>query len=143
MQIKKIESTEEIATTFTLLQQIYENLSTKNYVENILKMMQEGYKMAASFDDLKCIAIVGFRYIHKLNYGKVIEIEDFVIDNDEAGESLLAWVKVQAKNSACKNIVGNLATKKQKAQRTFMQSGFVIDGFWFHMECLEKLPRSI
>jgi len=140
MQIKEIQTPEEIVQTFPVLRQIYDELNKETYVEDILNMMQRGYKMAAVFEDQhnengRCIGVVGIRIIRKLHYGKAIEIEDFMIDRQKrgigVGKMLLRFVEWQAANFGCKKIIGNLETKRIESQRIFTREKFLLDGFFF------------
>ena len=139
MQIKEILAREEIFETSYILKQIYEKLNQETYVEDILNMMQRGYRMAAVFENKdvengRCIGVVGVRIIRKLQYGKAIEIEDFMIDRKKrgigVGKMLIRWVEWQALNFDCKNIIGNLQTKRLESQRIFAREGFILDGFF-------------
>ena len=140
MQLKEIQTQEDIAKTFTVLLQIYEKLDEENYVENILNMMQNGYRMAGVFEsDNLCIGVVGIKITHKISLGKSIEIEDFMIHRQRrgigVGKILLKWVDWQAFNFECDNIVGNLQTARKESQKIFAREKFIIDGFSFKKEC--------
>jgi len=144
MQIKEIQTREEIAETFAVLTQIYENLNRETYIEDILNMMQRGYKMAAVFEDIafedgRCIGVIGIRIIRKLHYGKSVEIEDFMIDRKKrgigVGKMLLRFAEWQAVNFGCKHIIGNLETKRQESQKIFAREKFLLDGFLFKKTC--------
>lgn len=141
MQIKEIQNRDEISQTFSVLKQIYEELDEKTYVEDVLNMMQHNYKMAAVFEDSdnsQCIGVVGIRIIHKLHYGKAIEIEDFMIDRQKrgigVGKMLIRWVEWQCANFSCKNIIGTLETKRQESQRIFSREKLSLDGFFFRKD---------
>jgi GNAT superfamily N-acetyltransferase len=140
MQIKEIQSREEIFETYQVMSQIYDTLNEETYVDDILNMVQRGYKMTAVFEDEdvnngKCIGVVGIRIIRKLNYGKTIEIEDFMIDREKrnigVGKMLLRWVEWQAAIFGCKNIIGTLETRRLPSQKIFAREKFNIDGFFF------------
>lgn len=144
MQIKELQTREEILASYDVLVQIYEDLNRETYVEDILNMMQRGYKMAGVFQDAdvengRCVGVVGVRVIRKLHYGKAIEIEDFMIDRAKrgigVGKMLMRWVEWQAAVFGCKNIVGNLETKRLESQRIFSREKFVLDGFFFRKAC--------
>lgn len=140
MQIKEIQTKEEIAESFSVLTQIYQNLHAETYIEDLLTMMQSGYKMIGVFEDHhiengRCIGIAGIRIVQKLNYGKVIEIEDFIIDRQKrgvgVGKMLIRFIEWQAALFGCQNIIGNLETKRQESQKIFAREGFLLDGFFF------------
>ncbi|NBV06135.1 MAG: GNAT family N-acetyltransferase [Proteobacteria bacterium] len=144
MQIKEIQSREEISATFKVLVQIYEDLEEKTYTEDILNMMQRGYKMAGVFEDSKSgnldfIGVVGVRIVRKLHHGKIIEIEDFMIDRKKrgigVGKMLMRWVEWQATNFGCDNIIGTLETKRLESQKIFSREKFALDGFFFKKSC--------
>lgn len=143
MQIKEIQSREEIAQTYVILKQIYDELNEETYVEDVLNMMQRGYKMAAVYEDPhvengRCIGVVGIRIIRKLHYGKAVEIEDFMIDRKKrgigVGKILLRWVEWQATIFGCHKIIGCLESKRLESQRIFMREKFSLDGFFFKKE---------
>ncbi len=140
MQLKEIQSKEDITKTFPLLLQIYDNLDTRNYIEDLLNMMEHGYKMAGVFDDFgMCIGVVGTTISYKINLGKIIEIEDFMIHRQRrgigVGKMLLKWVDWQAMNFNCNHITGNLQTKRKESQAVFAREKFIIDGFNFVKKC--------
>ncbi len=140
MQIKEIQTREEILKTFNVLQQIYDTLNPNTYVDDVLNMMQRGYRMAAVFEDAEvrsgqCIGIIGVRIVRKIHYGNVIEIEDFMIDRQRrgigVGKMMIRWVEWQATIFGCKNILGILETKRLESQRIFSREKFILDGFFF------------
>lgn len=143
MQIKEIQSREEILQTFRVMIQIYEELQEDSYVEEVLNMMQRGYKMAGVFENESsnpnCIGVVGVRIIRKLHYGKAVEIEDFMIDRKKrgigVGKMLMRWVDWEAMNFGCHNIIGNLESKRLESQRIFSREKFNLDGFFFKKSC--------
>lgn len=140
MQIKEVQSREEVSETYKVLLQIYDNLNQETYVDDILNMMQRGYRMAAVFEnpeieDGRCIGVVGIQIAKRLNYGKVTEIEDFMIDrakrNIGVGKMLLRWVEWQTAVFECDNIIGTLETKRLPSQKIFSREKFTVDGFFF------------
>lgn len=136
MQIKEIQTREEIAATYSVLKQIYTNLPKETYIDDVLNQMQRGFKMAAVFEDFgPCIGVIGIRIIRKLQHGKALEIEDFMIDRAKrgigVGKMLIRWVEWQATIFSCKSIIGNLESQRQESQKIFSREKFLIDGFFF------------
>lgn len=138
MQIKEIQTIAEIAKSYEVLTQIYENLERETYINDILHMMEEGHKMAGVFEDddnEKCIGIIGIRLVHKINYGKSIEIEDFMIDRQRrgigVGKMLMRWAEWQSVISGCKNIIGILESKRLPSQKVYSREHFEIEGLFF------------
>ena len=139
MQLKEIQTKEDIAKTFMVLLQIYEDLDAETYVENMLDMMQNGYKIAAVFEEEIRVGVVGIDILKKLNLGKIIEIEDFMIHRQRrgigVGKMLLKWVEWQAMNFNCQYIIANLQTKRKESQKIFAREKFILDGFHFTKKC--------
>lgn len=140
MQIKEVQSREEIASTYKVISQIYDRLNEESYVDDILNMVQRGYKMAAVFEDIdisggQCIGVVGIRITRKLHHGKVAEIEDFMVcrqkRNIGVGKMLIRWVEWQAAIFQCTTIIGSLETKRDASQKIFAREKFLIDGLLF------------
>jgi hypothetical protein len=135
MQIKEIQTRKEILLSLELLNKVYEELPADYKAENIFSLIQEDYKMAVVFENEICVGFIAIRLTKKLFYGKIIEIEDFVIDNQkptaEIGATMLDWVEQQAKIFSCQNIMANFATKKLQSQKIFAQEKFILDGFLF------------
>jgi hypothetical protein len=140
MQIREVQSREEIMESFNVLAQIYSELNKDTYIDDILSMMQHGYRMAAVFEDAEidnglCIGVVGIRMVKKLHHGLAIEIEDFMIDRKRrgvgVGKMLTKWVEFQAVSNKCRSIIGALETKRLESQRIFAREGFILDGFFF------------
>jgi hypothetical protein len=134
MQIKEVKTREEVVKTFHFLAQTYENLEENSYILSVMKMLENGYKMIAVFSaqNQEIIAVSGFRIIDKIQYGKTLEIEDFAIDkNTEAGKILIQFVQNYAATFGCRNIIGNLATKRVESQKIFTSEKFFLDEFLF------------
>lgn len=140
MQIREIKKSAEILETYNIFLQIYDGLEKNSYTDNILKMMQQGYKMAAVFEDEnvengRCIGVVGVRSKNRIQYGATLEIEDFMIDRKKrgigVGKMLLRWVDWQALQQNCHHVLGSLETKRQESQKIFAREGFLLDGFSF------------
>jgi GNAT superfamily N-acetyltransferase len=139
MKLKEIIFKEEVMQTFPILKQIYTTLDHDFYVDQVMNMMHEGYKMAAVIEDGgKCIGVLGMRLIRRINLGKTIEIEDFMIDRQRrgigVGKMLLKWVDWQAMNLGCENIICDLQTKRRESQAIFCREKYLIDGFSFRKE---------
>ena len=84
MQIQELNNKTEIDKTFKVMSQIYNSLDEKSYTEEVLIMIQNGYKMAAIFEDKdvdegRCIGVVGVKVARKMQYKRVLEVEDFMI----------------------------------------------------------------
>ena len=146
MQLKELQTREDIKQSYAILSQIYLELKKKEetYVDDILNMTQRGYRIAGVFEDPevdsgRCIGVVGIRVVRKLHFGKAVEIEDFMIDRKKrgigVGKMLLRWVEWQAATFKCDNIVGILETKRLESQKIYSREGLNLEGFFFKKSC--------
>ena len=142
MQIKEITSREDIEKSYDVLSQIYDNITNDTYVDDVLNMMQRGYKMAHAIEDEdvdngRSIGVIGIRITRKLMTGKTLEIEDFMIDRKRGigvGKMLLRWARVAAAVFKCQNITSVLESKREESQRIFSREGLNIQGVLFGKE---------
>lgn len=137
MQIKELHSREEIGKTFLVLKQVYEDLKESSYVQKVLNLMQRGYKMAGIFENEtdECIGVVGIKITKKLQYGRVLEIEDFIICRKTRGvgveKMLMRWIEWQAVNFDCNKIVATIDTSRIESHKILSREGFLLEGFKF------------
>lgn len=141
MQIKELTSKEDIFRSFEVMIQIYENLQKETYSEDILNMMQRGYRMAGVFEgevnenDTKCIGVIGIKIAKKLQYGKILEIEDFMICRQKrgigVGKMLIRWAEWQSMNFDCNSIICTLDTKRLESHKIMSREHFLLEGFKF------------
>lgn len=135
MQIKEIKSSAEIDCAYGVLLQQYENLTKEEYLLNFENAIKQGYIMAGVFEENKCLGVVGVKLFDKVRHGKVLEIEDFMIDRKKrgigVGKMLIKWVEWQKTILDCKYITGNLDTKRKESQAIYAREGFVIEGLSF------------
>ena len=140
MQIKELNNKTEIDKTFKVMSQIYNDLEEKSYTEEVLIMIQNGYKMAAIFEDKdvdegQCIGVVGVKVARKMQYKRVLEVEDFMICRQKrgigVGKILIRWVEWQAMNFNCDKIICSLGTERIESHKILSRENFLMDGFKF------------
>lgn len=139
MQIKELHNKEEISKTFAVIAETYEDLKEENYVAEILSLMQKDYKMAGVFEDTSngeiCIGAIGVKTGKKLQYGKILEIEDFAISATKIGNGvekmLISWAEWQAANSNCNKIICTINTSKIESHKVLSRDNFILEGFKF------------
>jgi hypothetical protein len=136
MQIKEITSLKEFGKIFDFLLETYKDLSKKNCEERISNLLKNNYKMAVNLDDKgKIKGFIGAKISEKLSSGKILEIEDFIIDWQKpencGAKNLLNWVENLAKESDCKFITASAATIRTDIQKFFSTEKFIIEGLLF------------
>lgn len=142
IKIAECNSPEEILATYKVMSQLRPHLNEAGYVDLIQSMFKEGFRLIGLFEHGHCLGAMGFRVETRLVNGKMIYIDDLVID--EAGRSkglgkqLLDWVKAEAKQLSVHHIFLDSGTHRHSAHKFYLREGFHIFGFNF----LIKLENS-
>ncbi|MDA7705198.1 hypothetical protein N8772_01810 [Rickettsiales bacterium] len=135
MQIKELSSNIDIKDSFKIMTQIYQELKEEDYISNITKAIDSGYKMSAVYKDTEIIAVIGINVVDDMRYGRSIRIEDFMICRSNrgigAGKMLLKWVDWQLLKYKAETILSNLGSERKESHKIFLREGFIIDGIFF------------
>jgi hypothetical protein len=133
MQIKELKNSQEISAALVLIEKILE-IDTKNQEKNLLIMMENGYKMAGIFDQNNCLGVAGIKTEVKLFQGKILEVEDFALDENcdkKVGDMLIGWIEQQAKILECNEIICSIESKRFEFHKIFSLEKYILEGFKF------------
>lgn len=97
MVIKELNSNEEILEAFPVMSLLRNHLDKETYLELVIDAQEKDrYKLLALFDNNKLVAVIGFKPMTTLYYGKFVWVCDLVTDNSDRskgfGEKLLKHV---------------------------------------------------
>ena len=86
--IKELKTRNEIMEAFPVMSQLRTHIDETAYLELVSEAQEkEGYKMFALFDDNDLVAVIGFRPMITLYYGRFIWVCDLVTDvNKRSGD---------------------------------------------------------
>ncbi|MFB5282147.1 GNAT family N-acetyltransferase [Peribacillus sp. Hz7] len=95
--IKELQTRDEIIKAFPVMRQLRTHLDEGSYLELVSEAQEkEGYKMFALFDGNDIVAVIGFRPMITLYYGRFIWVCDLVTDANKRskgyGEKLLSYI---------------------------------------------------
>lgn len=95
----------------------------------------EGYRVVASFDGYRAVAVAGFRVGTKLTLGRNLYVDDLVTLPDARGaghaRGLLEWMRAEAARLGCAVIHLDSNTSRHPAHRLYLRSGYDITAFHF------------
>jgi hypothetical protein len=138
MKIEELKDQQQFKIAAAFLAKIQQNSYEEFYAKNIVKMVNDNYKLAAVFGEGEIVGLVGVRPVNKLLHGLVLEIEDFEINSQEEKERveklMIEWVLKQASDFNCGSITCNLSTTKLEAHKFFSTEKFILEGFFFKKE---------
>ena len=134
--IQQISTVEGIQSCYNVMRQLRPHLTEeKSFIEQVQRQIAEGYQLAYSHEEGKISAVIGFRYLEFLAWGKVLYIDDFITDaqtrRNGHGGKLLKWVIEQAKKENCDQIHLDSGPQRHDAHRLYLNCGFKIIGYHF------------
>ena len=138
MQPKNIETEAEIRACFETYHHLRPHLSEEEFVAQVLRQMQAGFRIVAIEDDGKVVSAVGFRMFEYLAWGKVIYIDDLISHPEARGKgyasTLLQYVKALAIEHGCKGVHLDSGYQRNAAHRVYLNNGFILDCHHFSMK---------
>lgn len=135
LQIKEINSLEEMLPFLPLLQQMYPDLTQEMYVERLTDMLPYRYSQLAILRDGQCIGLSGFWIHTKLWTGRILEMDNVIVDESARGEGLgtLLYNELEkiARKNQCRTMVLDAFVGNFQAHKLYYKLGFVAKGYHF------------
>jgi GNAT superfamily N-acetyltransferase len=95
----------------------------------------DGYRVVASFDGDRAVAVAGFRVSTNLSLGHNLYVDDLVTLPDARGgghaRGLLEWLRDEASRLGCVAIHLDSNPTRHAAHRLYLNAGFDITSFHF------------
>ncbi len=135
LQVKELETKEQMLLHLSLMQQMYAHLDEENYGKMLDQMIPNNYGQIGVFLDEKCIGISGFWIHTKLWVGKILEMDNVLVDETHrgagAGKLLSDFLTKKAKQENCQAMVLDAFVGNYKAHKFYYNQGFVAKGYHF------------
>ena len=124
LTIKEIKTREEIIEAFQVMKQLRTHLNESTYLELVLDAQEKnGYKMFTLVDGSNIVAVIGFKPMITLYYGRFVWICDLVSDKKKRskgyGEKLLTYVHNWAKENNYENVALSSGLQRTDAHRFY------------------------
>lgn len=134
-----ITKEEQIASCYDVLRQLRPHLSKKEFfVEQVKRQQAQGYKLACYKKEEKVVAVIGFRFLEFLSWGKVLYIDDLITDAEEKRRGyagcLLKWAIEEAKKANCTQVHLDSSHIRYDAHRLYLNHGFKITCHHFALD---------
>jgi GNAT superfamily N-acetyltransferase len=142
MDIQTISSAEEIRRCYKVMLQLRPYLTgEQTFIAQVQRQFTEGYQLVSCQEEGKIKALVGFRFLEFLAWGKVLYIDDLITDSETRksghGGKLLKWVIEQAKKQNCDQVHLDCGPQRHDAHRLYLNHGFKIIGHHFALNFKE------
>ena len=103
MPIQLAESDSQILGCFPVISQLRPHLEQTQFVKQVHSQMKEGYQLTFLNIEGRTVAVAGFRVFTCLSLGKILYIDDLVVDelkrSQGYGKQLFEWLIEYAKHS--------------------------------------------
>ena len=122
--IKEIQSKKEIVEAFPVMKQLRTHLDEQEYLNLVLDAQEnDRYKMYALIEANQIVAVIGFKPMITLYYGRFIWVCDLVTDADKRsngyGEHLLSYVHRWAQEYNYETVALSSGLQREDAHRFY------------------------
>lgn len=126
----------EIAACFPVMRQLRPNLvSAEDMVERVQRQQGEGYRLLGIWRGDVPVALAGYRYREILMSGRIVYVDDLVVDLGERrgglGARLLDAVAAEAKAAGCLRLTLDTGLGNALAQRFYFRWGLLAGAMHF------------
>lgn len=138
MTIEPASSDEQIAATFDVMKQLRPHLDRDEYVAMVRAMQaSDGFRLVALIDDGVVRAVAGYRYMRMLYCGRLLYVDDLVVDervrSQGYGSRILDWLKDEARREGCAELQLISRVIREQAHRFYFREGLGIECFHFRI----------
>lgn len=133
MQVKTINSSEEVSQCFDAFLELRPHLNNKqSFTEQVLGQQKDGYQITAISENIfgndEIVACIGFRFMTTLAWGKIIYIDDLITKEKCRGKgyghALLDYSVDIARKHACNQIHLDTGYGRHAAHKVYLNHGF-------------------
>jgi GNAT superfamily N-acetyltransferase len=124
LTIKELQSRNEIIGAFPVVRQLRTHLDESSYLELVIDAQEKDrYKMFALINDDEIVAVIGFKPMITLYYGRFVWVCDLVTDTNKRskgyGEKLLTYVHEWAKENNYESVALSSGLQRTDAHRFY------------------------
>ncbi|WP_174615052.1 GNAT family N-acetyltransferase [Virgibacillus ihumii] len=124
LQIKELESKQEITAAFPVIIQLRKHLDKDTYLDLVLDAkVNDNYRMFALYNQDRIAAVVGVKPMITLYYGRFVWVCDLVTDEASRskglGEKLLSYVHTWAKENNYESVALSSGLQREDAHRFY------------------------
>lgn len=135
MEIKILQSKEDMLNNFELLLEMYPSLTLEEYDSELDVMIPNNYGQACVYINDECVGLTGYWIGSKLWCGKYLELDNVVISEKHRskgiGKVLFDFMEEMAKAEKCTMLSLDSYTTNFKAHKFFYSQNYAPKGFHF------------
>ncbi|QDI90907.1 GNAT family N-acetyltransferase [Salicibibacter halophilus] len=124
LTITELDTEKKISEAFPVMNQLRTHLNEKEYMELVAEARDKDmYRMFALYDQEDIVAVIGFKPMITLYYGRFVWVCDLVTDTDKRsngyGEKLLLYVHNWALENNYKSVALSSGLQRYDAHRFY------------------------
>jgi GNAT superfamily N-acetyltransferase len=128
----------EILATRDLMLELRPAVPPDTYVPTVRAMMAgDGFRVAALRVDGDVRAVVGYRVLQTLLFGRVLYVDDLNTDPASRslglGRQLMAWLRVRAVELDCRELQLDSGVQRLDTHRFYVREGLTIAAYHFRL----------
>lgn len=129
--VKKMETDDEISSTYQVIKQLRPHLIEGEYLEQIKRLQDNyNYTLVAVMERESVKAVAGYRITESLAWDKYFYVDDFITDENSRRKGyatlLWDWLIKQAIDSNCEQFHLDSGVHRHDAHRFYLKSGLDI-----------------
>jgi GNAT superfamily N-acetyltransferase len=137
--IEIAETDSQITGTFEVMRQLRPHLDLDMYVMRVRGLMAtDRFQLAYLVESDLVRVVAGFRFMEMLYCGKILSIDDLIVDERVRsrgyGARMLDWLKEKGRQERCDEMQLISRVVREHAHRFYFRHGMGIDCFHFHLE---------
>ena len=138
LEIKKMETDEEIQASFGVMSQLRPHLNEDEFVNIVHQQFKDGYQLAAVLAENSVVALSGFRILQNLAWGKFLYVDDLITDQHHRanglGKFLVSWLKDEAAKHNCNQLHLDSGVQRKDAHRFYEREGMTFSSHHYVMQ---------
>lgn len=138
MITRHADTVAEITRCYPLMRQLRPHLnSASQFLEIYRRQSAGGYRLLVRWSGETPVALAGYRVSENLIHGQHVYIDDLVTDTASRtaghGTALLEFLRNEARDLGCKQLVLDTAVSNLNARRFYQDAGLLPEGLHFYM----------
>lgn len=136
-ELRLLESPDAAALAWPVVHQLRPHLDRQAFADAWQLQRAEGVLSVGLFLDEVCIGYAGYRLQHMLAHGRLLYVDDLVVDASRRGEGagslLFDWLVEAARSAGCASLQLDSGTQRLGAHAFYFARGMAISSFHFRL----------
>lgn len=133
--VREATTDADILAAFPVISQLRPHLKQSDFIPQIRRMMDQGYRLITAEADGVPVAAAGFRVFELLHRGVALYVDDLVTDQHARssgyGRLLLDWLEEEGRRQGCTQVHLDSGVQRRDAHRFYFRERMAISSFHF------------